>query len=144
VWCFVGDGGLLWSSSNLLYLLGNPYLPITVFIFINNLYGAVCGAFESMNVTYNVADILPNIPILKSLPNCFIFNDETKYFDYLNNNQISNKLRFIILNLGNNCLDSNVYEINMNKEYITQLKQDDFNNIIKNKEVPLYTKTHEL
>lgn len=144
VWCFVGDGGLLWSSSNLLYLLSNPHLPITVFIFINNLYGAVCESFEIMNITYNVADILPNIPILKSLPNCFIFNDETKYFDYLNNNQVSNKLRFIILNLGNNCVDSNVYEINMNKAYIRQLKQHDFNNIIKNKEVLLSEKIQEL
>lgn len=142
VWCFVGDGGLLWSSSSLLYLLNNPHLPITVFIFINNLYGAVCEAFEIMNITNNVVDILPNIPILKSLPNCHIFNDETKYYNYLNKNYASNKLRFIILNLGNKCVDSNVYEININKEYITQLKQDDFNNIIKNKEVILSEKIY--
>jgi acetolactate synthase-1/2/3 large subunit len=135
VWCFVGDGALLWSSSNLLYLLNNPDLPITVFIFINNLYGAVCESFEIMNIKYNVSDILPDIPILKSLPNCHIFNDDTKYYNYLKNNQISNKLRFIILNLGNNCINSNVYEININKEYVTQLKEDDFNNIIKSKEV---------
>jgi acetolactate synthase-1/2/3 large subunit len=135
VWCFVGDGALLWSSSNLLYLLNNHDLPITVFIFINNLYGAVCETFKIMNVNYNVTDILPDIPILKSLPNCYIFNDDTKFYNYLHNNHTSNKLRFIILNLGNKCANSNVYEINMNKEYITQLKQDDFNNIIKNKEV---------
>jgi len=144
VWCFVGDGGLLWSSSNLLYLLNNTQLPITVFIFINNLYGAVCETFGIMNINDNVIDILPDIPILKSLPNCHIFNDETKYYNYLIKNQTSNKLRFIILNLGNNCINSNVYEINMNKEYITQLKQDDFNNIIKNKEVLLSEKIHEI
>lgn len=135
IWCFVGDGALLWSSSNLLYLLNNPHLPITVFIFINNLYGAVCETFEIMNINNNVTDILPDIPILKSLPNCHIFYDETKYYNYLSKNHTSNQLRFIILNLGNNCVNSNVYEININKEYITQLKQDDFNNIIKNKEV---------
>ena len=136
VWCFVGDGGLLWSSSNLLYLLTNQHLPITVFIFINNLYGTVCQADESMGyINLSISNVLPDIPILKSLPNCHIFSDEIKYYNYLNNNQISNKLRFIILNLGNNCIDSNVYEINMNKEYITQLKEDNFNNIIKNKEV---------
>ena len=140
VWCFVGDGALLWSSPCLLYLLNNHHLPITVFIFINNLYGAVCETFEIMNITNNVIDILPDIPILKSLPNCHIFNDETKFYNYLSKNHTSNKLRFIILNLGNKCLNSNVYEINMNKEYITQLKEDDFNNIIKNKEVILSEK----
>ena len=140
VWCFVGDGGLLWSSSNLLYLLNNTHLPITVFIFINNLYGAISEAFETLHVKPNVTDILPDIPILKSLPNCHIFNDETKYYNYLSNNLTSNKLRFIILNLGNNYINSNVYEININKEYITQLKQDDFNNIIKNKEVFIFEK----
>jgi hypothetical protein len=46
--------------------------------------------------------------------------------------------------LGNNCVDSNVYEINMNKAYIRQLKQHDFNNIIKNKEVLLSEKIQEL
>jgi len=93
-----------------------------------------------LHVKPNVTDILPDIPILKSLPNCHIFNDETKYYNYLSNNLTSNKLRFIILNLGNNYVNSNVYEININKEYITQLKQDDFNNIIKNKEVFIFEK----
>ena len=144
VWCFVGDGALLWSSSNLLYLLNNRDLPITVFIFINNLYGAICEDFEKMNINSNVTDILPDIPILKSLPNCHIFNDETKYYNYLIKNHTSNNLRFIILNLGNKCVDSNVYEINMNKKYITQLKQDDFNNIIKNKEVFVSEKIYEM
>jgi acetolactate synthase-1/2/3 large subunit len=135
IWAFVGDGGLLWSSSTLLYLLNNTQLPITVFIFINNLYGAVCEGFETMNINYNITDILPDIPILKSLPNCHIFNDEHKYYNYLNNNIVSNNLRFIILHLGNDCINSNVYEINMNKLYFSQLKNSDFNNIIKNKEV---------
>jgi acetolactate synthase-1/2/3 large subunit len=144
VWCFVGDGGLLWSSPCLLYLLNNHDLPITVFIFINNLYGAICQTFEIMNNSITVTDILPDIPILKSLPNCHIFNDETKYYNYLNNNHTSNNLRFIILNLGNKCVNSTVYEININKKYITQLKQHDFNNIIKNKEVIISEKEYDM
>jgi hypothetical protein len=32
----------------------------------------------------------------------------------------------------------------MNKKYITQLKQDDFNNIIKNKEVFVSEKIYEM
>jgi acetolactate synthase-1/2/3 large subunit len=144
VWSFVGDGGLLWSSPSLLYLLNNHHLPITVFIFINNLYGAICETFEIMKNNDNITGILPDIPILKSLPNCHIFNDETKFYNYLSKNHTSNKLRFIILNLGNKCIDSNIYEININKEYITQLKEDDFNNIIKNKQVIFSEKNYEM
>jgi len=67
------------------------------------------------------------------LPNSYIFEDLEKYYDFLNKNPISHKLRFIIINLGKKPESSNVYEINLNEKYQHYLKNDMFNEIINSK-----------
>jgi thiamine pyrophosphate-dependent acetolactate synthase large subunit-like protein len=130
VWIFIGDGGLLFSSNDLLYLLSNKHLPITVTIFINHMYGAIVEDFEIKEGKMNEIIKIPNIPILNILPNCHIFYDENKYYKYLNNNYYSDKLRFIIIMLPNTNSENFVYEINADKEYEENLKNNRFEKIL--------------
>jgi thiamine pyrophosphate-dependent acetolactate synthase large subunit-like protein len=130
VWVFEGDGGACFSANNLFYLLNHVDLPLTITLYINNIYAAITSSyiikgFDNDTRTYKVE----NIP-LKMLPNCHIFDDTEKYFEYLNKNPVSTKLRFIIINLGIKEENSNVYEINMNKNYENYLKNSMFNEII--------------
>ena len=133
IWVFEGDGGSLFSSSDLLYLLNNPQLPITITIYINHIYGAISEDYENKCNKFNEVVQVPNIPILKILPNCHIFNDPDKYFNYLNHNCYSDKIRFIIILLPNTITSNNVYEINIDSEYEHNIKNDMFNNILKTK-----------
>ena len=134
VWVFEGDGGIIFSANNLIYLLNHMDLPITVTIFINHIYGAIVSSYiikglDPKNVTNNVE----NNFFLSMLPNSYIFEDLEKYYDFLNKNPISHKLRFIIINLGKKPESSNVYEINLNEKYQHYLKNDMFNEIINSK-----------
>lgn len=133
VWVFIGDGGLLFSSSDLLYLLTNKHLPITVTIFVNNMYGAIMEDLEFKKDVMNKIIEIPNNPILNMLPNSHIFYDENKYYKYLNNNYYSDKLRFIIIMIPNTNSESIVYKINADKEYEENLKNDRFNKILNTK-----------
>jgi hypothetical protein len=51
-----------------------------------------------------------------------IFNNLIEYQKYLNKNPTSNKLRFIIIIMSDKISDSHIYEIDVNKEYKTKLK----------------------
>jgi acetolactate synthase-1/2/3 large subunit len=133
VWVFEGDGGTLFASTDLLYLLNNPQLPITVTIYVNNIYGAIFEDYEKRVDKMNEVVDVPNIPILKILPNCHIFNSEEKYFKYLNNHLISNKSRFIIILIPNKLDSNDIYGINADYEYQENLKKDKFDNILKTK-----------
>uniref|UniRef100_A0A6C0I0V4 Thiamine pyrophosphate enzyme N-terminal TPP-binding domain-containing protein n=1 Tax=viral metagenome TaxID=1070528 RepID=A0A6C0I0V4_9ZZZZ len=132
IWAFEGDGGTIFSLNTLMYIINND-LPMTVTIFINNLYSAVSSSFTMKGMKSNDTNNVPNIPWLRMLPNCHIFNSVKEYEKYLDNSPISTKLRFIIINLGNRISDSHIYEININKEYKINLKNSNFKKIIKSK-----------
>jgi thiamine pyrophosphate-dependent acetolactate synthase large subunit-like protein len=144
VWVFIGDGGLLFSSSDLLYLLSNKHLPITVTIYVNNIYGSINEELE-MNADKEYKKIIeiPNIPIINILPNCHIFYNENTYYEYLNNNYYSDELRFIIIMLPNTNSENLVYEINADKEYEENLKNSKFENILNTK-MKLYQELRNL
>ena len=128
IWCFMGDGGTLFGSSDLMYLLNHP-LPITVTIYVNHMYGAI---FEDVRVkqdTVNEIVSVPTISILKHLPNCHYFKQEEAYASYLSAHPISETLRFIIL-LLDKPEDSNVYRIQTEK-YEENILQDHFDAILK-------------
>ena len=133
VWVFIGDGGLLFSCSDLLYLLSNKHLPITVTIYVNNMYGAIMEDLEMKHDKMKKIIEIPNIPILNTLPNCHIFYDENTYYEYLNNNYYSDELRFIIIMLPNTNSENFVYEIDADKEYEENLKNNRFENILNTK-----------
>lgn len=133
VWVFEGDGGLLFSANNLFYLLNNIHIPLTITIFVNHLYGAIYSSYIIKGYTTNQTNNVDSIPYINLLPNCHIFEDLSKYFEYLNRNPVSNTLRFIIINLGKNNENSNVYEINMNSNYERYLKNNMYKEIIESK-----------
>jgi hypothetical protein len=63
------------------------------------------------------------------LPNCHHFYDFKEYYTYLNKYPISNKLRFIIINIKQKIPDNNsfIYEIDiLNNKYIDALRNSDF------------------
>jgi len=132
VWAFEGDGGTIFSLNVLMFIINNE-LPITVTIFINHLYSAVSSSFTMKGMKPSDTNVVPNIPWLKMLPNCHIFKSLGEYEKYLDNNPISTKLRFIIIMVGDKISDSHIYEIDINKEYRTNLKNSNFEKIIKAK-----------
>ena len=140
IWVFMGDGGTLFSATDLMYILNNKNLPITITLYIDNEYGYIFEDYKINN--YNVNDVndvndiinVPNIPILKNLPNCHFFSDENKYYNYLNKNPYSDKLRFIIIFLIPNKFENSlVYEINTNKVYEKNLIDKNFDAILDTK-----------
>ena len=130
IWIFEGDGGTLFSGNLLLYLINNTDLPITVTIFNNNEYGSVVEAFHMLHYKNTLNSISRVNKIDYSiLPNCHYFNDFKEYYTYLNKYPISNKLRFIILNIKQKIPDNNsfIYEIDItNNKYIDAIRISDF------------------
>jgi len=133
VWVFEGDGGTLFGSVDLLYLLNNLHLPITVTIYINHIYGAIFENYEMRSDKINDAVNVPDIPLINILPNCHKFNSEEKYFNYLNKYPLSDKVRFIIIIIPDKHDNSDIYEINIDKDYEYNLKNSKFNEILKTK-----------
>jgi thiamine pyrophosphate-dependent acetolactate synthase large subunit-like protein len=137
VWVFEGDGGTFWGGSNLLYLLNNKHLPITVTIYVNHIYGMI----EEYNYEANMdpksipLQIKESIPLIEHYPNVHIFDKYAEYENYLSKNPISNDLRFIFINLGNNPIENSVFEINVDKEYIKDLHKSNYNDILNSLEV---------
>ena len=132
VWAFEGDGGTIFSLNVLMYIINNE-LPITVTIFINRLYAAVSSSFAMKGMKASDTNIVPNIPWLKTLPNCHIFKSLNEYEKYLDHNPTSTKLRFIIIMVDSKINNSHIYEIDINKEYRTNLKNSNFEKILKAK-----------
>jgi len=134
VWVFEGDGGALFSANNLFYLFNHIDIPMTITIYVNNLYAAVYSSFIIKGFDpINDSNFVQNLQLSKILPNCHVFDDLDKYYNYLNKNPISDKLRFIIINLGNVHEENNIYQINMNHIYEKNLKNDMFEEILKAK-----------
>ena len=135
VWVFTGDGGFIFSASCFFYLLANKHLPITVFLFINNLYAAVASHSIIYDLQPNKAENVFALDFIKNLENTKIFNNEKDFESFLSKNPVSKSLRFIIINLGNNTVDSNVYEIDINSNYKKALKNSSFEEILNTKQV---------
>ncbi len=137
VWVFEGDGGTFWSGSNLLYLLNNKHLPITVTIYINHIYGMIeeYNYDAKMNPKAVPLQIKESIPLIEHYPNSHIFDKYTEYENYLSKNPISNELRFIFINLGSNPIQNSVFEINIDKEYIKELHHSNYKQILNSLEV---------
>ena len=66
----------------MIYLLNNLHLPITVTIYVNHIYGAIFEDYEKRVDKINEAVDVPDIKLLKLLPNCHMFNSEVKYYHY--------------------------------------------------------------
>lgn len=137
VWIFEGDGGTFWSGSNLLYLLNNKHLPLTVTIYVNHIYGMIeeYNYDAQMNPKAIPLQIKESIPFIEHYPNSHIFNTYSEYENYLSKNPISNELRFIFINLGNDPIQNSVFEINVDKEYIKALHNSNFKQILNSLEV---------
>jgi len=133
VWVFEGDGGTLFGSVDLLYLLNNLHLPITVTIYINHIYGAIFENYEIRSDKINDVVNVPDIPLINILPNCHKFNSEEKYFNYLNKYPLSEKVRFIIIIIPDKHHNSDIYEINIDKDYEYNLKNSKFDEILETK-----------
>jgi len=129
IWCFMGDGGTLFGSSDLMYLLNHP-LPITVTIYVNHMYGSIFEDIQTKKDTVNEIVSVPTISILKHLPNCRYFKKEEAYASYLSEHPSSETLRFIILQLDQP-EDSNVYRIQADATYEKHILQDHFQEILK-------------
>jgi hypothetical protein len=79
--------------------------------------------------------IKESIPFIEHYPNSHIFNTYSEYENYLSKNPISNELRFIFINLGNDPIQNSVFEINVDKEYIKALHNSNFKQILNSLEV---------
>lgn len=135
VWVFEGDGGFIFSASCFLYLLANKHLPITVFLFVNNLYGAVSTHSIIDNLRPSITNDVFNVNFVKNFENTKIINDIKEFKSFLSNKPVSDSLRFVIINLGCNPVDSHVYEIDINSMYKKALKNSSFSEILKTKQV---------
>ena len=137
VWIFEGDGGTFWGGSNLLYLLNYKHLPITVTIYINHIYGMIeeYNYDAKMNPKSEPLQIKESIPFIEHYPNSHLFNKYSEYENYLSKNPLSNELRFIFINLGNDPIQNSVFEINVDKEYIKELHNSNFKQILNSLEV---------
>jgi len=133
VWVFEGDGGSLFGSADLLYLMNNPHLPITVTIFVNHIYGSIFEDYEKrFNKINDVMDV-PNIPV--AFPNCHVFHSVQAYAQYLSANTLCNKTRFILITIPNKHVNSDIYGILSDEHYHANLLNDNFENILKTKQV---------
>jgi thiamine pyrophosphate-dependent acetolactate synthase large subunit-like protein len=127
VWIFEGDGGFLFSSCVFLYLLENPNLPLTITLLVDGTYSSVLQKYVTNNFTNNESNNIPYTNWSKILPNSVTFTNETDYYNYLNENPISNNVRYIILMIDNRELNnSHVYEIQIDRSYIENAARNNF------------------
>jgi acetolactate synthase-1/2/3 large subunit len=135
VWTFIGDGGFIFSASCFFYLLANKHLPITVFLFVNNLYGAVATHSIIYNFEPNKAENIYTLDFIKKFENTIVINSVKEFEIFLSKNPVSKSLRIILIDLGNKTVDSNVYEIDINSHYKKALKNSSFDEILNTKQV---------
>jgi thiamine pyrophosphate-dependent acetolactate synthase large subunit-like protein len=133
VWVFEGDGGALFGSTDLLYLMNNPHLPITVTIFVNHIYGANFEDYEKRLDKINDVVDVPDIPV--AFPNCHVFRSVQAYAQYLSANTLCTKTRFILITVPNNHANSDIYGILSDEHYHANLLNDKFEDVLKTKQV---------
>jgi hypothetical protein len=145
VWVFEGDGGALFSSNIILYLIskqqaGNS-IPMTITIFLDNYYSAVVAGY-TMNgyIPDSDTDISSNFMNTNRVPqigwNTIIpanmlneFNNVVDYQSHLSANPIPTSLNFILLTIPNYS-ESSIYEINENSVYKNMLASDNYQAIL--------------
>ena len=145
VWVFEGDGGAIFSSNIILYLIacqeaGND-ISMTINIFIDNYYSAVVAGYtmhgyipdDNTEIPYNFMNTnrVPKINWAKIIPDTMLheFNSVREYKNYLSTNPISHGLRFILLSIDNYS-ESSVYEINYNDVYADNLATSNYEGIL--------------
>jgi acetolactate synthase-1/2/3 large subunit len=129
VWIFEGDGGTVFSSTSLLYLINNRHLPLTVILFRDNLYAAVVATFETKMPNHKKnEDIVCTPPHLNYdiLPNCHHFHSLQEYYDYMWKHPVSKTLRFVIVHLKKQkTYTSKIYAVNNHdKQYTALLREN--------------------
>ena len=145
IWLFNGDGGATFSLNVITYLihqqlLGNNF-PITISLFVDKYYSAIVSGYEINDFIPNKKTIItknymnpmrtPKINWDLVIPQNMrvTLHSPEDYYNYLSNNPFTDKLRFILLTTEF-YNESNVYEINYNKEYRCFLKYSEFNKIL--------------
>jgi acetolactate synthase-1/2/3 large subunit len=141
VWIFEGDGGTVFSSPSLLYLINNKHLPLTVIIFRDHLYSAVVHTFEQTMPTHKKnEDIICTPPHIDYdiLPNCHQFHAVKEFYEYLSKHPVSKTLRFLIVHLRKpKVYKSKIYAVNNHdKNYTALLQADDLEGIRTYESVP--------
>lgn len=138
VWIFEGDGSIVFSLTTLFYLIGlnekQDYLPITLTIYNDNLYSAITTQYESNKYLSSINNPTNNIPWTNwnsVLPENITkyFTNPDDYYNYLNNNPSTDKLRIIVLQI-NGFEQSNIYEIAIDEKYQTDLENSNFSDIL--------------
>lgn len=150
IWIFEGDGGSAFSFNALVYLYENcSDLPLTIHITIDSYYSAVVTSYiikEKIPENYNNSDPpgpwmktnkTPPINYMKFFPDAIEFNNVSDYASYIAKTPYTEKLRIILLNISdedpiNNNIqygNSNIYEINFNKDYYNMLENNEFDKI---------------
>lgn len=145
VWVFEGDGGALFSSNIILYLIASQQagndIPMTINIFIDNYYSAVVAGYtmhgyipdDNTDIPYNYMNTnrVPKINWAQIIPNIMLheFNNVREYKNYLSSNPVSPTLRFILLSIDNYS-ESSVYEINYDNVYAHNLATSNYEGIL--------------
>ena len=110
-------------------------MSILFFLFVNNLYGAVATHSIIYNFKPNKAENIYTLDFIKKFDNTIVINNLKEFESLLSKNPVSKSLRFIFIDLGNNIVDSNVYEIDINANYKKVLKNSLFDEILNTKQV---------
>jgi len=149
IWIFEGDGGSAFSFNALVYLYENcSDLPLTIHITIDSYYSAIVTSYiikKKIPENYKKSDPpgpwmktnkTPKINYMKFFPDALEFNNVSDYASYINKTPYTEKLRIILLNISdedpiNNIQygNSNIYEINFNKDYYNMLENNEFDKI---------------
>ena len=145
VWVFEGDGGALFSSNIILYLISKQQagdsIPMTITIFLDNYYSAVVSGYtingyipdSDANIHNNFMNTnrVQQIGWTSIIPSNMLneFDNVIDYQAYLSAAPISDELRFILLKIPNYS-ESSIYEINYNKEYTSNLASSNYQEIL--------------
>jgi thiamine pyrophosphate-dependent acetolactate synthase large subunit-like protein len=145
IWVFEGDGGAIFSSNMILYLISKQQagenIPMTINIFIDTYYSAVVAGYtmngyipdSNVDISYNYMNTnrVPSINWAQIIPAnmLHVFNNVVDYQTYLSANPIAPTLRFILLTIDNYS-DSSIYEINYNSTYTNALSSSDYTTIL--------------
>ena len=145
VWVFEGDGGAIFSSNMILYLIARQQsgdnIPMTINIFVDTYYSAVVAGYTmngyipdsntDISANFMNTNRVPQINWAQIIPAGMLhqFSSAADYQAYLSANPISSTLRFILLSIDNYS-ESSIYEIDYNSVYKNYLATSDYTAIL--------------
>jgi acetolactate synthase I/II/III large subunit len=145
VWVFEGDGGAIFSSNIILYLIARQQagdnIPMTINIFVDNYYSAVVAGYTmngyipdsdtDISANFMNTNRVPQINWAQIIPAGMLhqFSNAADYQAYLSANPISSTLRFILLSIENYS-ESSIYEIDYNSVYQNYLATSNYTAIL--------------